>query len=52
MLGEPGAAERMFAAVERGALVNTDLSDKWDYWPIVEQPIDEVRRQLNIVHVG
>ncbi len=52
VLGEPGAAERMFAAVERGALVNTDLSDKWDYWPIVERPIDEVRRQLNIVHVG
>lgn len=52
VLGEPGAAERMFAAVERGTLVNTDLSDKWDYWPIVERPIDEVRRQLNIVHVG
>ena len=50
VLGEPGAAERMFAAIERGALVNTDLSDKWDYWPLVEQPIDEVRRQLNIVH--
>jgi hypothetical protein len=29
VLGEPGAAERMFAAIERGALVNTDLSDKW-----------------------
>lgn len=52
VLGEPGAAERMFAAVERGALVNTDLSDKWDYWPIVERPIDEVRRQLNIVQAG
>jgi hypothetical protein len=52
VLGEPGAAERMFAAIERGALVNTDLSDKWDYWPIVEQPIDEVRRQLNIVHIA
>lgn len=52
VLGEPGAAERMFAAVERGALVNTDLSDKWDYWPIVERPIDEVRLQLNIVHAG
>ena len=29
-----------------------DLSDKWDYWPVVELPIDEVRRQLNIVHAG
>lgn len=52
VLGEPGAAERMFAAIERGALVNTDLSDKWDYWPCVEKPIEEVRRQLNIVHAN
>lgn len=52
VLGEPGAAERMFAAIERGALVNIDLSDRWDYWPLVDQPIDEVRRQLNIVHPG
>ena len=52
VLGEPGAAERMFAAIERGALVNTDLSDKWDYWPYVEMPIDEVRRRLNIVHAA
>lgn len=52
VLGEPGAAERMFAAIERGALVNTDLSDKWDYWPLVGQPIDEVRRRLNIIHPG
>jgi len=52
VLGEPGAAERMFAAIERGALVNTDLSDKWDYWPHVERPIDEVQRKLNILHTA
>lgn len=52
VLGEPGAAERMFAAIERGALVNTDLSDKWDYWPYVEMQIDEARHRLNIVHAA
>jgi hypothetical protein len=49
VLGKPGMAERMFAAMERGAKVNTDLSDKWDYWPYVEMPLDEVRKRLNVV---
>ena len=49
MLGNPGMAERMFAAIERGSHVNVDLSDKWDYWPYVALPIDEVRRRLNIL---
>jgi hypothetical protein len=49
VLGKPGVAELMFAAIERGSKVNTDLSDKWDYWPYVELPIDEVRRRLNIL---
>ena len=49
VLGKPGMAERMFAAMERGAQVNTDLSDKWDYWPYVEMPLDEVRKRLNVV---
>ena len=52
VLGEAGAAERMFAAIERGALVSTDLSDKWDYWPYVDMPIEEARRRLNIVHAA
>lgn len=49
VLGKPGMAERLFAAIERGSQVNTDLSDKWDYWPYVELPVDEVRQRLNIV---
>jgi hypothetical protein len=48
VLGRPGAAERMFAAIERGSQVSVDLSDKWDYWPYVGLPIDEARRRLNI----
>ena len=49
VLGKPGMAERVFAALERGSKVNTDLSDKWDYWSCIELPVDEVRRKLNIV---
>jgi ubiquinone biosynthesis protein Coq4 len=49
VLGKPGMAERMFAAIERGSQVNTDLSDKWDYWPYVELPLEEARRRLNVV---
>jgi hypothetical protein len=49
VLGKPGVAERMFAAIERGSHVNVDLSDKWDYWPYVALPLDEARRRLNIL---
>ena len=49
ILGKPGMAELMFAAIERGSKVNTDLSDKWDYWKWIELPIDEVRQRLNIL---
>jgi hypothetical protein len=49
VLGNPGMAERMFAAMERGSRVNVDLSDKWDFWPFVPLPLDEVRRRLNIL---
>src|SRR5262249_37046733 len=36
VLGKPGVAEQVFAAIERGSKVNQDLSDKWDYWAYVE----------------
>jgi hypothetical protein len=49
VLGKPGMAERLFAAIERGSHVNQDLSDKWDYWAVAALPLDEVRRRLNIV---
>ena len=49
LLAKPGMAELMLAAIERGSKVNTDLTDKWDYWPWIETPIDEVRQKLNIL---
>jgi hypothetical protein len=52
VLGKPGMAERMFAAIERGSHVNQDLSDNWDYWAWIELPLDEVRQRLNILPKG
>jgi len=49
VLGKPGIAELVLAAVERGSKVNMDLSDKWDYWAWIELPIDEVRQRMNIL---
>ena len=49
VLGKPGMAGRMFAAIERGSQVNQDLSDKWDYWAYADLPLDEARRRLNIL---
>jgi len=49
VLGKPGVAEKMFAAIERGSHVNQDLSDKWDYWAYAALPLEEVRRRLNIL---
>lgn len=52
VLGKPGMAERLFAAIERGSQVTTDLADKWDYWPYVGLPLEEARRRLNVVPQG
>lgn len=48
LFAKPGLAERVFAAIERGANVKVDLSDHWDHWPWFDKPIDEVRRELGI----
>jgi len=49
ILATPGLASRFIRAVERGRQVNTDLSDGWDYWPVLRLPLAEARRQLNVV---
>ncbi len=48
LLGEAGVAERMFAAMDRGGSVVTDLSHKWDYWPYVALPLQEAQARLGI----
>lgn len=49
VLAAPGVAARVIAAVERGGRVNTDLSNNWDFWPLLPLPLDAARRRLDIV---
>jgi hypothetical protein len=48
VLAEPGAAAGFIEAVERGSRCNTDLSDNWDFWPLVPLSLAEARQRLNI----
>jgi hypothetical protein len=48
LLGQADLADQFLHAVERGSRVNTDLSDNWDFWPLVGLPLDEVRERLGI----
>ena len=34
---------------DRARLEGHSGPDKWDYWPLIEVPIDEVRQRLNIL---
>ncbi len=36
------------AAIARGAAVTVDLTGDWDYWPLMAEPVDSVRRRLGI----
>jgi uncharacterized tellurite resistance protein B-like protein len=46
---DPKALVRAF---ERGMLVNTDFLDRWDPWPAMSQPLDEIRRTYGIQGFG
>lgn len=48
LLAEPGVAEDFLDGIRRGAAMNTDLSDRWDFWPLVALPLDEARAQLGV----
>jgi hypothetical protein len=40
--------ESFFAELQRGSAAGIDFSDGWNYWPDLQRPVDEVRRQLGI----
>jgi hypothetical protein len=48
LFAQPGVAEAYLHAMERGGGVMLDLSDHWDFWPLMRRPIDDARRELGI----
>ncbi len=36
-------------AIRRGAAMNMDLNDSWDYWPVMGEQVEELRRRYNIL---
>ncbi len=41
-------ATRTFNALRRGAAMNTDLSEGWDPWTVMDKPLDELRSELGV----
>ena len=38
-------------AIRRGAAMNVDLNDGWDYWPVMKEQVEELRRRYNILPI-
>ena len=36
-------------AIRRGAAMNVDLNNGWDYWPVMGERVEELRRRYNIL---
>jgi len=43
--------EKAMIAIRRGAAMNVDLNDGWDYWPVMGELVEELRRRYNILPV-
>ena len=40
---------KALVAIRRGAAMNVDLNDGWDYWPAMGEQVEELRRRYNIL---
>lgn len=38
-------------AIRRGAAMNIDLNNGWNYWPVMSEQVEELRRRYNILPV-
>lgn len=38
-------------AIRRGAAMNVDLNDCWDYWPVMKEQVEELRRRYHILPI-
>jgi tellurite resistance protein len=41
--------EKALIALRRGAAMKVDLNDGWEYWPVMGEQVDELRRRYNIL---
>jgi hypothetical protein len=41
--------EKTMIALQRGAAMNVDLNNGWDYWPVMGEQVEELRRRYNIL---
>ena len=41
--------EKTMIALQRGAAMNVDLNNGWDYWPAMGEQVEELRRRYNIL---
>ena len=43
--------EKAMIAIRRGAAMNIDLNNGWDYWPVMDEQVEELRRRYNILPI-
>ncbi|MBA5866855.1 MAG: hypothetical protein GDA67_09210 [Nitrospira sp. CR1.3] len=41
--------EKALIAIRRGAAMNVDLNSGWDYWPVMREQVEELRKRYNIL---
>ena len=41
--------EKALVALRRGAAMNVDLNSGWDYWPVMGEQVEDLRRRYNIL---
>jgi hypothetical protein len=44
-------SERAMVVVKRGAAMNVDLNNEWDYWLVMSEQGEELRRRYNILPI-
>lgn len=45
----PDVVDEMVRAFARGTKMNIDLTDHWDFWAVMDQPVDALRERYNIL---
>lgn len=45
---KPAALDDVVRAFARGSKMNIDLTDHWDFWAVMDRPVDELRQKYGI----